>query len=70
MKPIVRWSLTILAILLILSGSIWFLQGLNILLGSPMSGQNRWVINGAIAVLVGIVLLIFANRRRSLPPTR
>jgi hypothetical protein len=70
MKPIVRWPLTIFAILLILTGSIWSLQGLNILLGSPMSGQSRWIINGAIAIVIGIVLLIFANRRRSLPPAR
>ena len=64
MKPVVRWPLTILAVLLILVGAVWFLQGLNVLLGSPMSGQSRWVINGAIAVVIGIVLLIIVVRRR------
>jgi len=57
--------LNILAGLLILAGIVWFLQGINILPGSFMTGQTQWAIYGAIAILVGIGLLVIANRRRS-----
>ena len=45
-------------------GCVWFLQGINILPGSFMTGQTKWAVYGAILVVVGIVLLIRANRRR------
>jgi hypothetical protein len=61
-------ALNILAALLILAGVVWFLQGINVLPGSFMTGQTRWAIYGAIAILVGIGVLLFANRRRSTPP--
>jgi hypothetical protein len=35
----VKIVLNVIAILLILSGGIWFLQGINILPGSFMTGQ-------------------------------
>lgn len=54
----------ILAVLLILIGAVWMLQGFNILPGSFMSGNRQWAINGAISILVGAALLWFANRRR------
>lgn len=57
-------ALNIIGILLILGGGIWFLQGVNVLPGSFMSGQTQWAINGGIAIVVGIVLLAFANLRR------
>ena len=60
--------LYILGILLILIGGVWFLQGINILPGSFMTGQVQWAIYGAIAVIVGIALLAYANRRRGAPP--
>jgi hypothetical protein len=50
--------------LLIVIGCIWFLQGINVLPGSFMTGQIRWAIIGGIAVVAGIVLLVVANRRR------
>jgi len=57
--------LNVLAGLLILAGIVWFLQGINILPGSFMTGQTQWAIYGAMAILVGIGLLVIANRRRS-----
>jgi len=56
--------LNVIAVLLILSGGIWFLQGINVLPGSFMTGQVRWAIYGGITVLVGIGLLVW-NRRRT-----
>jgi hypothetical protein len=48
---------------LILFGAIWFLQGINVLPGSFMTGQIRWAVYGAIAVAAGISILVAANRR-------
>lgn len=49
---------------LILVGIIWFLQGINILPGSYMTGDPQWAINGAIAFVVGIGLFWFLSRRK------
>jgi hypothetical protein len=48
--------LNILGALLILMGAIWFLQGINVLPGSFMTGQIRWAVYGGIAVAVGVAL--------------
>ena len=53
----------ILGILLVILGCIWFLQGVNVLPGSFMTGQIRWAVYGAIAVVVGFALLFAARRR-------
>jgi len=64
-----KWVLNIVGVLLSLMGAVWFLQGINVLPGSFMTGQTQWAIYGAIAVLVGIGLLVFANRRgKAAPP--
>jgi hypothetical protein len=59
-----RIVLTIVGGLLTLMGLIWILQGINVLPGSFMSGQMKWAVNGGIAAVVGVGLLVFANRRR------
>ena len=56
--------LNIVGGLLVLMGTIWFLQGINILPGSFMTGQIRWAVRGGIAAVVGIALLIMANRKK------
>jgi hypothetical protein len=56
--------LNILATLIILSGGVWFLQGINILPGSFMTGQIQWAIYGGIAIVVGGGILYFANRNK------
>ena len=56
--------LLILGILLDLMGSVWFLQGINLLPGSMMSGQTQWAVIGAIVDLVGVVLIVLAIRWR------
>jgi hypothetical protein len=53
-----------LGIILILAGGIFFLQGINILPGSYMSGDPQWVINGGIMIVIAIGLLFWANWRR------
>jgi len=64
MKLILR----IAGILLILAGAVWFLQGINVLPGSIMTGQTQWAIYGGLAILIGIGLLVLANRRGTSPP--
>jgi hypothetical protein len=57
-------ALNVLGGLLVLFGGVWFLQGINVLPGSFMTGQIRWAVYGGIAVVAGIVVLVTANRRR------
>jgi hypothetical protein len=54
--------LRIVGLLLVVFGCIWFLQGVNVLPGSFMTGQIRWAVYGGIAVVVGIGLLFAAKR--------
>jgi hypothetical protein len=63
----VRIALNIVASLFVLVGFTWFLQGVNVLPGSFMTGQIRWAVYGGIAVAAGIVLLVRANRPAKKP---
>jgi hypothetical protein len=54
----------ILGGLLIVVGTIWILQGVNILPGSFMTGQIVWAWRGGVAAVVGILLLLVFNRKR------
>ena len=60
-----RLLLNVLGVLALLMGCVWFLQGINILPGSFMTGQTKWAVYGAALALVGVVLLVRANRRRA-----
>ena len=55
--------LNAVGVLLVLMGSIWFLQGINVLPGSFMTGQTRWAVRGGCAVVAGIAALLWANRK-------
>jgi hypothetical protein len=59
-----RIVLNVVGVVLLLIGSIWFLQGINVLPGSFMSGQMRWAVRGGILVFAGIAGLLWANRKR------
>jgi hypothetical protein len=63
MRTPIRYGLRIVAILLMVIGAIWILQGLNVLPGSFMTGQIRWAYRGGIAVLAGAVVLVALLRR-------
>ena len=60
-----RIALIILGVLCLLMGCVWILQGINILPGSFMTGQTKWAIYGGLLAVVGIGLLISANRLRA-----
>ena len=56
--------LNIVSILLILAGGTFFLQGINVLPGSYMSGDPQWAINGGVMVVVALGLMVWANWRK------
>jgi len=58
-----RITFSVLGVLLILIGGIWFFQGINVLPGSFMSGQTQWAIYGGIAIAVGLGMVWTARRR-------
>jgi hypothetical protein len=60
-----RIALNIVGSLLVLLGVTWFLQGIDVLPGSFMTGQIRWAVYGGIAIAAGIALLLAAKRRRA-----
>jgi hypothetical protein len=59
-----RIVLNVAGVLFVLTGGVWFLQGINILPGSFMTGQRKWAVYGGLLLIAGIGLLIAANRRR------
>ena len=59
-----RIALNVAGVLCLLVGGVWFLQGINILPGSFMTGQRKWAVYGGLLLVVGIGLLISVNRRR------
>lgn len=60
-----RIALNILGILCLLIGCVWFLQGINVLPGSFMTGHTKWALYGGIVAVAGVGLLFAANRRRT-----
>ena len=63
-----RLTYLIIGILSLLVGLVWFLQGINILPGSFMTGQIQWAVYGVIAMLAGVGVLAYGRRRGSPPP--
>ena len=59
-----RIALNVVGVLCMLMGCVWFLQGINILPGSFMTGQTKWAVYGGVLLAVGLGVLVMANRRR------
>lgn len=57
-------ALNVVGAVLMLFGAVWFLQGINLLPGSFMTGQMQWAVYGGIAFVAGIVAIY---RARSIP---
>jgi hypothetical protein len=55
-----RIALNIVGAILVLLGGVWALQGLNLIGGSFMTGQTRWLVIGVVCAVV----LGWTNRRR------
>jgi uncharacterized membrane protein HdeD (DUF308 family) len=46
-------------------GAVWFLQGIDVLGGSGMSGKTLWAVIGPLVAVAGAALGAAALRRRS-----
>ncbi len=60
-----RIALYVSGVLFMLMGGIWFLQGINVLPGSFMTGQTKWAVYGVLSLLVGVALVVAGYRRPS-----
>jgi hypothetical protein len=61
-----RVILNVFAVLLVIAGCVFFLQGINVLPGSFMTGQTRWAVIGGLCVILGILILMAPNKRTSI----
>jgi predicted phage tail protein len=57
------WSRVVGAVLIVVGG-VWFLQGIDVLGGSSMTGNAFWAVVGVPMIVFGVVLI------RSAPPRR
>jgi hypothetical protein len=64
MSQSIKFVLRVVAVLFIVFGVIWILQGINVLPGSFMTGHIQWAYRGGIAVVLGVALLLVARRSR------
>lgn len=60
-----RILLRLIGVIMICIGGIFFLQGINIIPGSFMTGQMQWAVYGGIILVGGVILLLSAARKRS-----
>jgi len=58
----VRIGGTIVGALFALIGLVWIFQGVGVLPGSFMTGQTKWAIYGAIALVVGLAVVRLSRR--------
>lgn len=58
-----RMILLPIAAAMVVIGAVWFLQGIGILPGSIMSGQQFWAYAGGALVVGGVVLGWLGARR-------
>lgn len=56
--------LLVVGAVLVVFGAVFFLQGLNVLTGSGMSGKPLWAVLGPIIALTGIGLVLRGSRKQ------
>jgi LPXTG-motif cell wall-anchored protein len=59
-----RITSNVVGVLCLVVGCIWFLQGINVLPGSFMTGQTKWAVYGGLLLIAGVALLVAVNRRK------
>lgn len=66
--PVKGWLPIAIGLLAIVFGSVWTLQGLDLLGGSGgMNGNTFWAVAGPIVAIGGIALIVTGLRIRSRP---
>ena len=58
------WIRGIIGVVLCALGAVWIAQGSGAMHGSGMSGHSSFALLGGAAVVVGLVLLVWAARIR------
>lgn len=58
-----RWALLVIGVLLTVFGTVWTLQGFDVLGGSAMSGQTAWAVIGPVVALAGLAMAGLGIRR-------
>lgn len=53
--------LSVAGVPLVIVGAIWFLQGINVLPGSFMTGQTRWAVIGGGCIVAGLASLVLSR---------
>ncbi|MEO7219545.1 MAG: hypothetical protein ABIZ73_02875 [Gemmatimonadaceae bacterium] len=59
-----RIATSVAAVMLMIVGGVWILQGINVLPGSFMTGQASWAIYGTISLIAGMALLLVTRSRK------
>jgi len=63
-----KTAMLVLGVVLVLLGVLWFLQGVDVLGGSAMSGNTVWAVVGPVVAVVGILLAVASRRRPARRP--
>jgi hypothetical protein len=58
------WGRAVVGFVLCAVGAVWILQGTEVIQGSGMSGQGKWVAIGAVVVVAGLACFVSAAKRR------
>jgi hypothetical protein len=58
------WGRAVVGFVLCAVGVVWILQGTEVIQGSGMSGQGKWVAIGAVVVVAGLACFVSAAKRR------
>jgi hypothetical protein len=58
------WQRLVIAVLCVVVGIVWIVQGIGVLHGSFMTGHAVWALIGAVLVVVGAGLLAGVVRAR------
>jgi len=51
-----------IGIIMMLFGSVWFLQGINILPGSFMTGSSFWAVSGGVTDIIGLTFIVIGTK--------
>ena len=54
----------LVGLILCVLGGVWFAQGIGVMKGSMMSGHSQYAVLGVIALLIGILFLVWSWRVR------
>jgi hypothetical protein len=58
-----RTTMLAVGVVLVVVGALWFLQGIDVVGGSGMSGKTLWAVIGPVVALAGLGLVVAGARR-------